>query len=525
MSAHPLFSFGTWLRWQRQVRDWTQDNLAIQVNCTVGSIRRFERDQGPPSRQLAELIADCFAIPQAERAAFVRWARRVPNTEPPPSVLSSYDPGTAASPGGLAASPDIPASPTRLIGREADIARIRALLKHEDVHLLTLTGAGGSGKTRLALAVAQEWATDFPGSVIFVSLAATRGIELAQQMITQVAEATAALPLSAQAHRLLVLDNLEHVLAAATTVGQLLERDPQLKIIVTSRVVLHIYGEHEFDVQPLAVPDFPSLLTVQELEQVAAVRVFIQRAQAVRADFTLTEENAAAVAAICRHMDGLPLALELAAARIKTFTPQALLERLGDRFTLLTGGPRNVLARQQTLRSAITWSYDLLEPEEQQLFARLAVFAGRFAFDAAQSICVPEEDHEQALLDRLLVLVDKSLLRQSEGVNGELRLWMLETIREYAWLRLSEMGETELLQRRHADYYLRLLEELRAQPFDQDIDVQWFSVEKANLYAVYSWAVRQDHPEVVTAIGLALWELGVGSHLEGASAAGWDPLL
>ncbi len=525
MTAHPLFSFGTWLQWQRQVHDWTQDQLAEKAACSVASIRRFEGDLGPPSRQIAELLADGLAIPSAEREAFILWARRTPHAEPPPSVLASYDPGTAATSGLLAGSPDIPAPPTRLIGREVDIERICALLGQEGVHLLTLTGPGGSGKTRLALAVAQAWTSDFPGSVIFLSLAASRGVETAQQLITQAAEATAALPVPAQAHRLLVLDNFEHVLPAASTLGQLLERDPQLTILVTSRVVLRIYGEHEFDVQPLAVPDSPSLLAVPDLEQVAAVQVFVQRAKAVRSDFALTAENAAAVAAICRHMDGLPLALELATARIKTFTPQALLSRLGDRFTLLTGGPRNVLARQQTLRSAMTWSYDLLEPAEQQLFARLAVFAGSFAFDAAQKICVLEEDHEQDLLDRLTALVDQSLLRQSDEVKGELRFGMLETIREYAWLRLGDMGETELLQRQHADYYVQLLEELRAQPFDQDVDVEWFSVEKANLYAIHSWAVRQDHPKVITALGLALWELGLGSHLEGGSAAGWDPIF
>ncbi len=331
------------------------------------------------------------------------------------------------------------------------------------MRLLTLTGPGGTGKTRLALQVAAELVDDFRDGAWFVNLAPiadpTQVASAIAQTLRVTENAGTSLVESLQSalrdrSLLLLLDNFEQILPAAPLISDLLAAAPRLKVLVTSRALLGLYGEHDFRVPPLQLPDPKHLPPVERLSQYEAVRLFIERAQAARADFVITNENAPAVAEICARLDGLPLAIELAAARIRLLPPQALLQRLSSRLKLLTGGGRNLPARQQTLRGAIDWSYSLLAPAEQALFARLAVFVGGCTLEAIEAVCNAEGDLDVDMLDGTASLVDKSLLRQVEGPESEPRLVMLETIREYAAERLAEdAGFSAAARRAHATFF------------------------------------------------------------------------
>jgi predicted ATPase/DNA-binding winged helix-turn-helix (wHTH) protein len=350
---------------------------------------------------------------------------------------------------------DLPVPRTSFIGREQQVAEAIALLLRPDVRLLSLTGTGGSGKTRLALALATAIANQFPGGVQFVGLASITNPDL---VVTALAEAFNIHPLANQTvpqligeqlrHSgpfLLLLDNFEQVLPAATVVAEILETCPSLKILVTSRAGLRIYGEQEFPVQPLA----PN----------SAIELFAQRAAAVVPGFAVTSENGRAIQGICARLDGLPLAIELAAARSKVLSPGAILDRLQSRLQLLTGGALDLPARQQTLRNTIDWSYDLLNEPERKLFRRLAVFVGGCTLEAAEAVCNTSRDLAVDLFEGLASLVDKSLLQRVDRTGAEPRFAMLETIREYALERLAESMEQPATRRAHAAYCLVLAEE------------------------------------------------------------------
>lgn len=370
---------------------------------------------------------------------------------------------------------NVPAQRDPLIGRERELAAVRQLVLREDVGLVTLTGPGGTGKTRMALRVASDLLDAFPGGVYVVSLAPVRNPELVASTIAHTLgiKEGGGRPLSTSLRLylrdrqlLLLLDNFEQVLASAPLLTELLAACPGLTVLTTSRAALRVSGEHEFPVPPLALPDLRHGLDLDQetLSECAAVALFLRRARAARPDFTLSRANAATVAEICIRLDGLPLALELAAARLKLLTPPALLARLSSPLTLLTGGARDLPERQQTLRATLAWSYDLLTAEEQRLFRRLAPFVGGFGLTAAEVVggepvtLAEPGDAAASLVDRLTSLLDKSLLRQVASFDDQPRFAMLETIREYAREGLEASGEAEDIRRRHALHYLAQVE-------------------------------------------------------------------
>src|SRR5947209_15099547 len=367
----------------------------------------------------------------------------------------------------------LPAPLTPLVDREREIAAVCTLLCRPEVRLVTLTGTGGIGKTRLALHVATELLADFPDGVSFVSLAPISDPTLVLSTIAQGLDIkeSGARPLLdlliadlRDKHLLLCLDNFEHLLPAAPQLTDLLTACPHLTMLVTSRAVLHVQGEHLFPVPPLAVPDLTQLPpTAETLLSSAAVVLFLQRAQALQPTFHITSTNARPIASVCIRLEGLPLAIELAAARITLFPPQALLARLSKRLHFLTSGTRDVPARQQTLRNTIAWSYHLLDEEEQRLFRRLAIFVGGCTLQAIEAVCEAPGDHAWKGFDEVASLIEKSLLQQTEQEGEEPRLRMLETIREYALEILKANGEFETTQQAHVAYYLSLAEQAEAE--------------------------------------------------------------
>jgi predicted ATPase/transcriptional regulator with XRE-family HTH domain len=444
-------TFGRWLKERRQSFGLTQENLADRVACGLSMIEKIERGLRRPSHQVAERIAEMLRIPEEEREGFIEWARGFPSnylSNLPRTTLQTSQPGSASpSPGPL-----LPAPVTTTIGREHDLERAREILCGPHVRLLTLVGPPGIGKTRLSLELASSLGDDFPDGMRFIPLAPLRDPRLLAATIA------ASLDLKGGDHpisdtlkeylrdkqMLLVLDNFEQLTEAAPFVAGLLETAPGLKAVVTSRALLRIYGEHEYPVPPLDLPDLRSLPPVEALAQTASVALFVQRAQAANHAFRLTPENAARIAEVCVRLDGLPLAIELAAARSKLLTPQTLLKQMESRLSVLTGGPKDRDPRQQTLRGAIEWSYNLLNLAEQLFFRRLSVFVGGWTPEAATFVVDSSpgaKGDSSDSLDILSSLVDKSLVRIEE-LGDELRFGMLETIHEYASEQAEPAGES-----------------------------------------------------------------------------------
>ncbi len=396
---------------------------------------------------------------------------------------------------------NLPVQLTPLIGREHEIHAVYSLLRQPEVRLVTLTGPGGVGKTRLALQVATELVDDFDGGVCFVPLAPITDPDLVAPTVAQALglKETGDQPLldllkaSLQDKQpLLLLDNFEQVLGAVSWLADLLADCPSLKILVTSRAVLHIRGEHAFPVPSLALPDFTHLPESEALSQYAAVALFLERARAVNPDFQLTPANTRAIAEICIRLDGLPLAIELAAARIKLLPPQALLARLRYRLHVLTSAARDVPPRQQTLRNTLAWSYDLLDAQEQRLFRRLSVFVGGCTLEAVEGLYMAFGEMPTDVLDGMATLLDKSLLQQTEQEGEEPRLVMLETIREYGLEALAESGEMESTRQAHATYFLRLSEraELELGGPQQAAWLEQLEREHDNLRAALQWTLE-----------------------------------
>jgi predicted ATPase/serine/threonine protein kinase len=415
----------------------------------------------------------------------------------------------------------IPVQRTAFVGREKEIAAAKELLLSKDARLVTVTGPGGIGKTRLGVEIASSVLENFPGGVHFVPLSPLRDSALVASVIVQtlgIREAGGQSPLellkkyfqdSSSAPVLFLLDNFEHLMPAAPIVADLLAIAPNLKILVTSRAALHVYGEQEFPVPALGVPESHSKSSLSALSQFPAVALFVQRAVAARPDFELNQQNASAVIEICARLDGLPLAIELAAARVKVLSPSSLCTRLASRLQLLTGGARDLPQRQQTLRAAFDWSYDLLSPAEQRLFRRLSVFVGGCTLEGVEAVCDTKGDLELDLLDGMSSMVDKSLLQQLEQANGESRFLMLETIREYAREKLEASGEDAAAKRAHAAYCLVLAEEAAAaqtgaQGGEDAVGRGRIALEHDNYRAALEW---------LTECGDADWGLRLGTAL------------
>ncbi len=490
---------GEQLRFWRVRAGLSQEALAERAGLSVQAIGALEtgKRRRPYPQTIAALTT---ALGLSEREARVLRAG-VPKrpAEGPSRSLQTR-------------APSLPVPPTRLVGRLGELADLRQLATSGEARLITLTGPGGVGKTRLALELARVLEPSYADGVAFASLAPVKDPTL---VLSSIAEAlgvqeVAGRPLAERAaqflgdrHVLLVLDNFEHLIDAATQVAELLAACPGLTVLTTSRATLRLSGEHEYPVSPLTAPLPGERSDLANLAANDAVALFAQRARAASPDFVLTEGNAAAVASICRRLDGLPLAIELAAARVKVLPAEALLARIEKRLPLLAGGPRDQPARLRTMRDAIAWSYDLLDEEEQIVFRRLAVFAGGFPLEAAECLAEAPGDRGEdarplASLPFLIVasLVDKSLLVRVEQAYGDSRLHMLETIREYGLERLAECAEVGAVRAAHAAYFLALAEKAEPALFgpEQGSWLARIEAEHDNLRLALEW--MRDHGAV-----------------------------
>jgi len=508
---NPEVSFGQWLKQRRKALDLTQDEFARRVGCAVSMLQKIEADERRPSPQMAEALSKALGVAPDKFLAFIEFARSGRRT----TVGALFHPLS-----------NLPAPTTPLIGREREVAAVHQRLLRDDTRLLTLIGPPGIGKTRLALQVAAEVCDHFDDGVFFVALAPITDPDLVAPTIIQTLELYEGKhqpPLDALCDSLrdkvilLVLDNLEQVIAAAPVVAKLLAACPLLKILATSRVALRVRAERQFHVPPLGLPDPNHSPHLQELSQYPALALFVERAQAIQPDFSLIEANASTVARICHRLDGLPLAIELVAARVRLLSPAEILPRLGGRFLLQSDGLRDIDERQRTLHSAIEWSHCLLTGDERILFARLAVFVGGWTLEAAELVCQNGENGSTTrVLDLLAQLVNKSLVLQHE-VNGESRFSMLETIREYALAQLNECRDADTIRWRHAQYYLKLAG--AAEPeLTGTRQIAWLDRlerEHGNLRAALDWALDCGQVTLAAQLCGTLWHFwAMRGHLD-----------
>ncbi len=488
-------SFGQWLRKHRRGLDLTQNELARRAGCAAITIKKLEADQLRPSKELAQAVLRQLGAAPDELEALVRFARG--GTAP-----SSWSP---APPKG-----NLPAQLTSFIGREREVAQIRkAISEHR---LVTLTGVGGTGKSRLSLEVAAQLEGEFPDGIWLVELAPVSDPAVVSQAAVSVlglSDRPGRQPLEiltdylAGKRLLLILDNCEHLLDECGRVAQaLLQAASTVRVLATSREPLNIAGEQAYRVPSLEIPNVQELPRHERLREVESVRLFVDRAVLVSPGFVLTEKNGAAVAQVCYQLDGIPLALELAAARLGSLSLDVLVSHLGDRFRLLTGGSRTALPRHRTLRAAIDWSYELLSAPEQLLLQRLSVFRGGCTLEAAEAASTGQGIERVDVLDLLSGLVRKSLLLLDE--RGRYR--MLETVRQYAAEKLSESGGTEAARARQLEYMLELAEQAEPQVRGPD-QLRWLDrldAELDNLRAAIGWAEQQD-AESFLRLASALW--------------------
>lgn len=489
MVGDSLF-FPVWLKRRRGALGWTQAVLAQQIHCALVTVKRMEAGSLLPSVQLATLLAEKLAVPAAQREAFVTFCR---DAEAAAAEMAFWPVPSPVVPH-LAS---LPALLTATIGRGREVQAACQLFRRAEVRLVTLTGPPGTGKTRLSLEIANALRQDFADGICFVALAGVRDEAAVMPAVAQaltLPEGRGLSPMEtvcrylAGKQFLLVLDNFEQVVAAASQFTDLLAQTPGLKILVSSREWLNCYGEHEFPVPPLAIPDVYHLPPLEALSGYSAIDLFVSRAQAVNPRFELDAQNGPAIAQICAWLDGLPLAIEMAAARVRRFTPAQLMTQLTSRLQTLVDGPRNLSPRQQTLRGAIDWSYDLLHDEEKSLLAHASLFVEGTAEDLAA--VWPHQADTATVQNRVYALADKSLLRLVAGEPP--RFTMLETLREYGVERLQAWGIFAAAQERFALYYLQRAEALapwlRERVEQQLATLAVMDREYANFQVALSWA-------------------------------------
>ncbi len=546
--------FGRWLKQQRKALALTQHEMASRAGCAEVTLRKIEAGDLQPSAQMAASLIRCVGVADADFPELMDFALGASNPHAPAARRSrSHRPH------------NLPAQLTPLLGRAQDVAAVRRRLLGDGARLITLVGPPGVGKTRLALAVAEDVLDQFEHGVVLVRLGPLANADLVTPAIVQalglrisgptppVVQVRAALE---EKHLLLVLDNFEHVIEAAPLVDDLLRRCPWLHTMATSRQPLRVRGERQMPVLPLALPVRSltgATLAAGDALRYAAVALFEERAQAVQPDFAVTDANACVVAELCRRLDGLPLAIELVAARVKLLPPDELLARLSGPWMLSVDGLRDVSVRQKTLRGAIGWSYDLLPPAEQALFTRLAVFAGGFTLEAAEAVCgegetspsgmVPNrqvdkgagrqvdkgaagKDAAMGALEGIASLLDKSLLRRETGPQGEVRYAMLETVREYALERLAASSDAEQIHDRHLAWCLTVVAPALAAPFAIVEQPGWQQIdaEMHNLRAGQAWAFQHDGRAALSLV-LATARAHAGHGFGGEARAAIDQAL
>jgi len=507
-----VLSFGQWLKQRRQMLGLTQRALAQLVHCSVATIRKLESNERRPSKQIAKHIATALSLTSDEQRQLANWvsmsrraAAAIASTQ-----LSAYVPPLIT-----ACVDTLPSPLTTLIGRDQECAWIQARLLDPTMRLLTLTGPPGVGKTCLALHVANNLRDNFDSAVWFIGLELIPHYQFVIPTIAQalgIQEPRSDTILTAIKQRLrsiralIVLDNFEHLLEAAPTIADILSAAPSLTILATSREGLCIYGEHCFEVGPLPVPSATPHLSTSHVADNPAIALFTARAQAAQHTFALTDANVHAVAAICQRLDGLPLAIELIAARSIGLTPHEMVAQLNQSLSILATGSRDRTARQQTLSGAIQWSYELLTAVEQQIFDDLSVFTGGCTFEAAAAVVGSEQD-VQGSFNTLITLRQKSLLQHQEDEEGIGRWAMLETIRSYAWKRRAACERVQELQRRHAFYYLAQAE--TAEPLlrtaEQDMWLERLARDQPNIRAALQWSIEAQDLEIAGRLGVSLW--------------------
>ena len=514
-------TFGYWLRLKRKALDLTREALAERLGWSAATLRKIEAEERRPSVEILERLAEIFDIPPAERATFIRFGRGGLGLAP--------DRGGEAAPWSKSGAPvrsNIPVPPTETIGRLAEIVAISENYLNKHLRLVTLLGPPGIGKTRLSQEVGHASISGFPDGVFFVGLAPLNDPSLIAASIIQALgflEVKNQSPLERlidglrQKHLLLILDNVEHLIdAAALLVAELLQDCPDLYILVTSREVLHVPGEWVFPVPALQIPSQTELQAIEAeaTAQFTALTLFTRRARAVYPDFELNSTNLPTVAAICQQLDGLPLAIELLAARIRSMTPDMILSQMDKHLALHAGGLRTLPPRQQTLHNAISWSYDLLSEPEQQLFAWLSVFNGSFSAQAAEE-AFPSPSSTHTVTDLIASLLDKSLLQRAPDAQNEPRFLMLVTIHQYAAERLQEMSAENSARDRHLVYFIRLAEQADDACHGPD-QAGWFDrveTEYDNWLAALEWSVLQADPQSAMRLLNALaWSWIVRAH-------------
>lgn len=507
MQHDNLSAFGLLVKRLRMAEGLTQEDLAERSMVSARLISDLERgSRHRPRNDTIQLLADGLRLSGANREAFVALARGGPTSGGESRPESGHGP-----------RPGLPLPPTPILGRRKESAAASALLLRPEVRLLTLTGTGGIGKTRLALEVGARVAPLFPDGVCFVDLAPLHDPTLLRAAIAQaLSRQREQEPLGADnvenwlqtKQILIVLDNFEHLLAAASDVANLLAWCPGLTILATSRAALRVRAEHTYDLAPLALPDPRDAAQVDVVGSVPAVEMFVDRANAANRSFALTPDNAPAVAAIVTRLDGLPLAIELAAARVRVLPPAALLDRLQQRLPLLSSAAVDVPERQRGLRAAIAWSYELLDPVERRLFRRLAVLEGSFSQKGVDAVASEATGSDPlAVLDLLTALVEKSLLRPAPSPGDDQRFTMLETIREFALERLAAVGEDYEVRSRHAAWCVELAATGGPEPTDPN-QAQWFAElerDYPNLRAALGWTISCRDEESALRLGSALY--------------------